>query len=114
MTRLSRTLAALAAGACLAVGVGGTTVAAHAASVPTWLHYGPEQQYPSAGGTWQYGFWDIKVRSYYWVGRCHGTTVVYDGVSKRSVDTAPDVMSDAEQWAIQSSGSTDAYYYRTC
>lgn len=31
---------------------------------PTWLAYGPITQYPAEGGTWEYGFWDAKVRSY--------------------------------------------------
>jgi hypothetical protein len=114
LSNLSRTLAAVAAGACLALGVGGGTVAAQAAGVPTWLRQGPVTVYPSAGGTWQYGFWNAQVRSYYWVGRCHGTTVVYNGETIRSIDTAPDAMSDASHWAYQSSGASDAYYYRVC
>lgn len=32
---------------------------------PDWLAYGPITQHPAEGGTWQYGFWDAKVRSYY-------------------------------------------------
>ena len=94
--------------------MGETTAAAHVASMPTWLRPGSVTLYPSAGGTWQYGHWDAAVRSYYWVGRCHGTTVVYNGSTKRSIDTVPDQMSDASAWAYQSSGASDAYYYRTC
>ncbi len=114
MKRLSRTLAAVTAGVCLTLGMGGTTVAAQAVGVPTWLSPGPTTVYPWAGGTWQYGHWDAAVRSYYWVGACHGTTVVYNGSTKRSIDTVPDQMSDASAWAYQSSGASDAYYYRTC
>ena len=55
---------------------------------PTWLAYGPITQYPAEGGTWEYGFWDAKVRSYYTVDRCHGSTVVLNGNTVRSVDTA--------------------------
>ena len=52
---------------------------------PTWLAYGPITQYPAEGGTWEYGFWDAKVRSYYTVDRCHGSTVVLNGNTVRSV-----------------------------
>ena len=38
-----------------------------------WLASGPKRQYPSEGGTWEYGFWNAKVRSYYTVKRCHGS-----------------------------------------
>ena len=55
---------------------------------PTWLAYGPITQYPAEGGTWEYGFLDAKVRSYYTVDRCHGSTVVLNGNTVRSVDTA--------------------------
>ncbi len=41
-----------------------------------WLAPGPITQYPNEGGTWEYGFWDVKVRSYYTVDRCHGSTVI--------------------------------------
>ena len=41
-----------------------------------WLAPGPITQYPHEGGTWEYGFWDVKVRSYYTVDRCHGSTVI--------------------------------------
>jgi len=48
------------------------------------------------------------------VGKCHGTTVVYNGTTRRSIDTAPDAMSDAALWAYDSSGAHDTYYYRVC
>lgn len=63
---------------------------------PTWLAYGPITQYPAEGGTWEYGFWDAKVRSYYTVNRCHGSTVVLNGNTVRSVDTAAGEKSIAE------------------
>ena len=52
---------------------------------PTWLAYGPITQYPAEGGTWEYGFWDAKVRSYYTVNRCHGSTVVLNGNTVRQI-----------------------------
>lgn len=80
---------------------------------PLWLAYGPITQHPSTGGTWQYGFWNAKVRSYYTVDRCHGSTVKLDDKESRSVDTAPGYKSIAELWAIQSNAD-DRYYYRVC
>ena len=67
---------------------------------PDWLAYGPITQYPSAGGTWQYGFWDVKVRSYYTVNLKHGSTVVLNGDAVRSADTAAGYKSIAEKWAV--------------
>lgn len=81
---------------------------------PSWLAQGPIVQYPSAGGTWVYGFWVLKVRSYYTVDRCHGSTVKLNGKSFRSVDTAPGKTSLAELWAVQTPGADDEYYYRVC
>ena len=81
---------------------------------PTWLAYGPITQYPAAGGTWEYGFWDAKVRSYYTVDRCHGSTVVLNGNTVRSVDTAAGEKSIAEKWAVQWPSHDDRYYYRVC
>lgn len=78
-----------------------------------WLAYGPLYQYPSEGGTWQYGFWNAKVRSYYTVNRCHGSTVKLNGKTSRSVNTASGKKSIAELWAIQSD-SNDQYFYRVC
>lgn len=77
-----------------------------------WLASGPKRQYPSEGGTWEYGFWNAKVRSYYTVKRCHGSTVVDSKIS-RSVNTASGKKSIAELWAIQSN-SKDRYFYRVC
>lgn len=81
---------------------------------PTWLAYGPITQYPAKGGTWEYGFWDAKVRSYYTVDRCHGSTVVLNGNTVRSVDTAAGEKSIAEKWAVQWPSHDDRYYYRVC
>ena len=81
---------------------------------PTWLAYGPITQYPAEGGTWEYGFWDAKVRSYYTVNRCHGSTVVLNGNTVRSVDTAAGEKSIAEKWAVQWPSHDDRYYYRVC
>lgn len=81
---------------------------------PTWLAYGPITQYPAEGGTWEYGFWDAKVRSYYTVNRCHGSTVVLNGNTVRSVDTAAGETSIAEKWALQWPSHNDRYYYRVC
>ena len=81
---------------------------------PTWLAYGPITKYPAEGGTWEYGFWDAKVRSYYTVDRCHGSTVVLNGNTVRSVDTAAGEKSIAEKWAVQWPSHDDRYYYRVC
>lgn len=78
-----------------------------------WLANGPKRQYPSEGGTWEYGFWSAKVRSYYTVKRCHGSTVKLDSKISRSVNTASGKKSIAELWAIQSN-SKDRYFYRVC
>ena len=81
---------------------------------PTWLAYGPFSQCRAVGGTWEYGFWDAKVRSYYTVDRCHGSTVVLNGNTVRSVDTAAGEKSIAEKWAVQWPSHDDRYYYRVC
>ena len=81
---------------------------------PLLLAYGPLYQYPSEGGIWEYGFWNTKVRSYYTVDRCHGSTVELNGLQNRSVDTAAGKTSIAEKWAVNIPGSNDRYYYRVC
>lgn len=85
-----------------------------AAPAMAWLHSGSVTQYPSAGGTWQYGFWNAKVRSYYTVNKNHGSSVSYNGSLTRSICTSSGQKSIAEAWAINTSGATDVYYYRTC
>ena len=73
---------------------------------------GPITQYPSQGGTWQYGFWNAKVRSYYTVNKVHGTSVKFNGQLQRSIDTAANKKSIAEKSALNLPGNTDEYYYR--
>lgn len=79
-----------------------------------WLHPGSTTQYPSAGGTWEYGFWNAKVRSYYTVNKSHGSSVIYNGDLVRSACTASGQKSIAEKYAVNTAGATDEYYYRTC
>ena len=80
---------------------------------PAWLAPGPIARYPAEGGFWEYGFWNLKVRSYYTVNRCHGSTVTLGGKKSRSIDTAAGYTSKAELWAVQHDGD-DRYYYRVC
>ena len=103
---VSAALAAAAASATLAAATPGTASA--------WLHVGSSTQYPSAGGKWEYGFWNAKVRSYYTVNRCHGSAVRYNGNLARSADTAAGATSVATKWAVNYWSATDDYYYRTC
>lgn len=79
-----------------------------------WLAYGPLYQYPAEGGTWEYGFWNVKVRSYYTVNKNHGSTVTLGEKESRSIDTASGRTSIAELWAVQTPGGDDHYYYRIC
>ena len=88
------------------------TVVTEGSITPCALAYGPLYQYPAEGGTWEYGFWNAKVRSYYKVNKAHGSTVKLDGKTSRSVDTASGKKSIAELWAIQTPGAKDSYYYR--
>lgn len=72
-------------------------------------------QYPSSGGTWQYGFENVKLRSYYTVGKCHGSTVYrkIDGKvvnTSRSVDTVRNQKSIAEVWTVNSPGLDGQYF----
>ena len=68
---------------------------------------------PVEGGTWNFGL-AAGVRAYsdYIVGRCHGTTVINDWGTNRSVDIA------ANAWANSAMNATaftnNHYYYRVC
>ena len=78
------------------------------------LANGKHTQYPQEGGEWVYGFWDLKVRSYYTVDKCYGSTVEYNGKATKSIDTYPGEKSIAQKYALNLPGSSDAYYYRLC
>ncbi|MFE7482164.1 lactococcin 972 family bacteriocin [Streptomyces sp. NPDC057552] len=111
MNRMKATLTA----AALSVAVLG------AAAVPAsaWVSVGMKTQHPSSGGTWQYGFENAKLRSYYTVNKCHGSTVerYIDGKLQshsRSINTASGKKSIAELSTINSPGLGAEYYYRTC
>ena len=78
---------------------------------PYWLAPGPMTRYPAEGGTWEYGFWNAKVRSYYTAEQSHGSTVKLGNKESRSIDTAAGKKSIAELWAIQSD-KDDQYFYR--
>jgi len=98
----------------LAIGAAVPASAAPAGVLPTWLHAGSTTQYPSTGGTWEYGFWNAYVRSYYTVNQCHGSSVSYNGGLVRSADTASGQRSIAEKFGLNYWNASDAYYYRTC
>jgi hypothetical protein len=101
-------MAALAI-AVLAVGL------ANPGTANAWLTPGPKYQYPASGGTWQYGFWNAKVRSYYTVNKYHGSTVQLNGGSpSRSQCTRPGYKSIADIGAFNGPNQDDAYFYRLC
>lgn len=81
---------------------------------PAWVAPGKHVQYPSEGGTWEYGFWNVKYRSYYTVNKCHGSTVKSGSRTSRSADTASGKKSIAELWAVNNPGADPHYYYRVC
>ncbi|MEV8515389.1 lactococcin 972 family bacteriocin [Dactylosporangium sp. NPDC051484] len=112
---MKRTVKLALAGVALSAAVTGVV----AEPAQAWVSVGTHTQYPSEGGTWQYGFWDVKVRSHYTVNRCHGSTVIryIDGSEtsrSRSIDTASGQKSIAEISTINSPGLEASYYYRTC
>lgn len=86
-----------------------------AAPALAWLHAGEVTQHPVEGGTWNYGFWNAYVRSYYnHPSQCHGSTVEYNGSRVRSVDTSAGNNSVAEKFGLNTPGAEDHYWYRTC
>jgi lactococcin 972 family bacteriocin len=85
--------------------IGGLSATATAAYANT--------QYPIEGGTWNYGLAaGVHAYSDYLVDKCHGTTVINDWGTNRSINTA------ANQWANSALGATiwthNKYYYRVC
>lgn len=109
----TKSLKALAFMATLAVGLLVFSLV-NAGRADAWLHPGKETRHPSTGGTWEYGFWNAQVRSYYTVNKRHGSSVALNGSLQRSLCTAPGSRSIAEKYAINSPGATDRYYYRLC
>lgn len=112
---MKRVVKTAIATAMMSVAVLGTV----AAPAQAWVNPGKHTQHPSSGGTWEYGFWDVKLRSYYTVNKCHGSTVIryIDGREtsrSRSVDTASGRKSIAEISTVNSPGLEAKYYYRTC
>ncbi|MEU2614564.1 lactococcin 972 family bacteriocin [Micromonospora sp. NPDC007271] len=112
---MNRTTKAALAGVALSAALMGAVAGPAAA----WVSVGAKTQYPSEGGTWEYGFWDVKLRSYYTVNKCHGSTVVkyIDGKEtnrSRSIDTVSGKKSIAEISTVNSAGLEASYYYRTC
>lgn len=108
---MKRTATIVVAAASLSLG----GVAFSAPDAQAWLAAGSHVQYPSSGGKWTYGFWNAKVRSHYYHGsRCHGSTVIYNGNSSRSANTAAGRTAVAEKWAYNAAWNDDSYYYRTC
>lgn len=94
----------------------GVVVLASSSAAPAqaWLSQGPIVRYPSSGGTWEYGAWNAHVRSYYTVGKSHGSSVTLDGETVRSICTGRNHRSVAEKFALNWWGADDAYYYRLC
>ena len=79
-----------------------------------WASVGRKVRYPAGGGTWEYGFWNAKARSYFTVNRCHTSTVTVNGRTQRSINTRGGQKSIAELWATNLPGTKDSYYYDFC
>lgn len=92
-----------------------TTDTSHEVVVaPDFVTPGPHTQYPSDGGTWEYGFWSAKFRSYYTVNKCHGSTVRDGDRESRSIDTKANSRSIAELWGLNNPNANPQYFYRVC
>lgn len=78
-----------------------------------WLTLGKNYQYPSSGGTWEYGLWDFKVRSNYNVNKYHASSVKYGTKYSSSLKTRPGRTSPSQIAAINTPNGVDEYYYRT-
>jgi hypothetical protein len=87
---------------------------ANAGTASAWLADGPIYRYPAEGGTWKYGFWNAQARSYYVVGRTHGSTVYLNSSRERSVCTRSGYWSYADLPTVQRPGADDRYFYRIC
>jgi hypothetical protein len=88
-----------------------------AAPASAWLSFGSTTKYPTAGGTWTYGFWNAKVHSqYYHPSKCHGSTAKFWNGSSWSRDSDN---SNAGYWTNAQVGAynlwytDDQYYYRS-
>ena len=87
---------------------------ANPGTAEAWLAPGSHSVYPASGRKWTYGFWNAKVRSYYTVGKRHGSSVNVNGNFVRSICTARYRTSEATHYALNTPGADDRYYYRLC
>jgi hypothetical protein len=90
-----------------------------ASSVPAqaYLHGSIETVYPAEGGKWTYGWGTpptVAKSEYYHQNVTHGSTVILNGSTHRSICTAAGHTSKASGNAINTPGATDSYYYRFC
>jgi len=71
-------------------------------------------QYPSMGGTWNYGLaGGVHAYSdYFHSSRCHGSTVINDWGRNRSIDVAGGRWANAGHRATPLTGNQ--YYFRVC
>lgn len=70
-------------------------------------------QYPTQGGTWNYGLNGAGAYSDYYHGSlCHGSSVYTDWDNDRSIDVVPGRWANAFAWGNW--WTNNRYYYRTC